>query len=237
MRKDLSLSPRVEDKRELKVIEVPIQFSLEEIKLHFEESLNEVKAQYSVADLLNKNGNDIDGKTIWRSQVVIAEGLLDFFIHDMSKFCLFKMFTGQWDKSEKYYKIMVPMSKVEDAINTVNSKDWFFNYLNDRFSRDVFLSHESMKDQLNLIGIDFTKTMEKAFSKESNDPVKYGKQVVIDLFQRRNDIAHQNDRSHASAKKQDITKDFVENYTTNIELIVNAIYDIALNKDVIQKRK
>ena len=237
MRKDLSLSPRVEDKRELKVIEVPIQFSLEEIKLHFEESLNEVKAQYSVADLLNKNGNDIDGKTIWRSQVVIAEGLLDFFIHDMSKFCLFKMFTGQWNKSEKYYKIMVPMSKVEDAINTVNSKDWFFNYLNDRFSRDVFLSHESMKDQLNLIGIDFTKTMEKAFSKESNDPVKYGKQVVIDLFQRRNDIAHQNDRSHASAKKQDITKDFVENYITNIELIVNAIYDIALNKDVIQKRK
>lgn len=129
---------------------------------------------------------------------------------------------------------MVPMSKVEDAINTVNSKDWFFEYLNDRFSRDVFLSHESMKDQLNLIGIDFSKTMERAFSKESKDPVKYGKQVVIDLFQRRNDIAHQNDRSHASAKKQDITKEFVEKYITNIELIVNAIYDIALDNDIVK---
>lgn len=201
MRRDLSLSPRVEEKRELKVIELPIQFSLKEIKEHFEESLNEVKAQYTVADLLNKNGNENDGKTIWRSQVVLAEGLLDFFIHEMSKFCLFKMFTGQWTKSEKYYRFMVPMSKVEDAINTVNSKDWFFEYLNDRFSRDVFLSHESMKDQLNLIGIDFSKTMERAFSKESKDPIKYGKKVVIDLFQRRNDIVHQNDRSHASAKK------------------------------------
>lgn len=234
MRRDLSLSPRVEEKRELKVIELPIQFSLKEIKEHFEESLNEVKAQYTVADLLNKNGNENDGKTIWRSQVVLAEGLLDFFIHEMSKFCLFKMFTGQWTKSEKYYRFMVPMSKVEDAINTVNSKDWFFEYLNDRFSRDVFLSHESMKDQLNLIRIDFSKTMERAFSKESKDPVKYGKQVVIDLFQRRNDIAHQNDRSHASAKKQDITKEFVEKYITNIELIVNAIYDIALDNDIVK---
>ena len=234
MRRDLSLSPRVEEKRELKVIELPIQFSLKEIKEHFEESFNEVKAQYTVADLLNKNGNENDGKTIWRSQVVLAEGLLDFFIHEMSKFCLFKMFTGQWTKSEKYYRFMVPMSKVEDAINTVNSKDWFFEYLNDRFSRDVFLSHESMKDQLNLIGIDFSKTLERAFSKESKDPVKYGKQVVIDLFQRRNDIAHQNDRSHASAKKQDITKEFVEKYITNIELIVNAIYDIALDNDIVK---
>ena len=234
MRRDLSLSPRVEEKRELKVIELPIQFSLKEIKEHFEESLNEVKAQYTVADLLNKNGNENDGKTIWRSQFVLAEGLLDFFIHEMSKFCLFKMFTGQWTKSEKYYRFMVPMSKVEDAINTVNSKDWFFEYLNDRFSRDVFLSHESMKDQLNLIGIDFSKTMERAFSKESKDPIKYGKKVVIDLFQRRNDIAHQNDRSHASAKKQDITKEFVEKYITNIELIVNAIYDIALDNDIVK---
>jgi hypothetical protein len=234
MRRDLSLSPRVEEKRELKVIELPIQFSLKEIKEHFEESLKEVKAQYTVADLLNKNGNENDGKTIWRSQVVLAEGLLDFFIHEMSKFCLFKMFTGQWAKSEKYYRVMVPMSKVENAINTVNSKDWFFEYLNDRFSRDVFLSHESMKDQLNLIGIDFSKTMERAFSKESKDPLKYGKKIVIDLFQRRNDIAHQNDRSHASAKKQDITKEFVEKYITNIELIVNAIYDIALDNDIIK---
>ena len=233
MRRDLSLSPRVEEKRELKVIELPVQFSLEEIKEHFEESLNEVKAQYPVADL-SKDGNDNDGKTIWRSQVVLAEGFLDFFIHEMSKFCLFKMFTGQWTKSEKYYRFMVPMSKVEDAINTVNSKDWFFDYLNDRFSRDVFLSHESMKEQLNLIGIDFSKTMEKAFSKESEDPLKYGKQVVMELFQRRNDIAHQNDRSHVSAKKQDITKEFVEKYISNIELIVNAIYDIALDNDIVK---
>ena len=53
-----------------------------------------------------------------------------------------------------------------------------------------------------------------------------------DLFQRRNDIAHQNDRSHASAEQTDITKEFVEDYIGKIEKIVNAIQEIAVQKDI-----
>lgn len=136
-KRDLSLTPRKENQRDALPIAPPIQFSLEEIKHHFDESIESVKKQYEVADLLMKD-SDTDGcKTIWRSQVVLAEGLLDFYIHEMSKYCLFRMFTDQWDKSEKYNRIMVPMGKVEEAIEATESKDWFFNYLNDRFSRDV----------------------------------------------------------------------------------------------------
>ena len=51
------------------------------------------------------------------------------------------------------------------------------------------------------------------------------------MFQRRNEIAHQNDRSHASAQQNDITKEFVEDYISKIELIMNAIQDIAAEKD------
>lgn len=230
--RDISLSPRLEEVRSVRPIEPPVQFSLEEIRAHFEESLSEVKAQYDVADTLDPSGNDKDCKTIWRSQVVLAEGLLDYFIHEMSKFCLFRMFTGHWDKSERYAGFMVPMSKVEEAIIATESKDWFFDYLNERFSRDVFLSYESMKDQLNLIGIGFAKVMEKVFP-ECNQKTanERGKKVVRDLFQRRNDIAHQNDRDHASAEQKDITKDFVEDYIEKIESIVNAIFSIAKEKD------
>ena len=53
------------------------------------------------------------------------------------------------------------MGKVEEALSAAESKDWFFSYLNDRFSRDVFLSQESMREQLNLIGIEFVATMVK----------------------------------------------------------------------------
>ena len=231
VKRDLSLSPRKENQRDAQPIVPPVQFSLIEIKTHFVESLESIKAQYEVADLLAANGNEVGCKTIWRSQVVLAEGLMDFYIHEMSKYCLFKMFTGEWDKSEKYETFMVPMGKVEKAISAIESKDWFFAYLNERFSRDVFISKESMKDQLNLIGIGFTPVMVKAFPRDKEETSrKEGAQIVADLFHRRNVIAHQNDRSHASAKQNDITKEFVADYILKIETIVNSIHELALEK-------
>lgn len=231
-KRDLSLTPRVEDARALRQTSQPVQFSLEEIKMHFTDSMNSVKAQYEVADTLASAGKMNDCKTIWRSQVVLAEGLLDFYVHEMSKFCLYRMFIGRWKRSDKYMNFMIPMSKVEEAIAADDSQYWFFEYLNNRFCRDVFLSHESMKDQLNLIGIGFVDTMAKAFPRKNQiESSRYGAQVVRDLFQRRNDIAHQNDRSHASAQQRDISKEFVEEYTGKIEAIVNAINDIAVERE------
>ena len=230
-KRDLSLSPRKENQREAQPINPPVQFSLDEIKQHFIESMNSVKAQYVVADSLANEGDTIGCKTIWRSQVVLAEGLMDFYIHEMSKYCLFRMFTGYWDKSDKYATFMVPMGKVEEAIAATESKDWFFSYLNNRFSRDVFISKESMRDQLNLIGIGFAPVMIKAFpSTKEETSVKQGAQIVENLFRRRNEIAHQNDRSHASAEQNNITKDFVSDYISKIEAIVNSIHEIAEEK-------
>ena len=230
-KRDLSLTPRKENQREAQPIIPPVQFSLSEIKQHFFESMESIKAQYEVADSLAVENNTGGCKTVWRSQVVLAEGLLDFYIHEMSKYCLFRMFTGQGDKSEKYASFMVPMGKVEEAIAATESKDWFFGYLNDRFSRDVFISKESMQDQLNLIGIGFTQVMVKAFPSDKEETSrKVGSQIVADLFHRRNVIAHQNDRSHASAVQNDISKEFVSDYISKIEAIVNAIHEIAEGK-------
>lgn len=230
-KRNLSLTPRKENQREALPIAPPVQFSLSEIKQHFIDSMSTVKAQYEVADLLSAEGNLDGSKTIWRSQVVLAEGLMDFYIHEMSKYCLFKMFMGNWDKSAKYASFMVPMGKVEEAIAAIESKDWFFGYLNDRFSRDVFISKESMKDQLNLIGIGFSHAMVKAFPTNNEETsTKQGAQIVEELFRRRNAIAHQNDRSHESAEQNDITKEFVKDYISKIEAIVNAIHDLAEEK-------
>ena len=219
-KRDLSLTPRKEDSRAAKPVEIPIRFSLVEIKRH------------AVADSLLASG-DIDGcKMIWRSQVVLAEGLLDFYIHEMSKFCLFRMFVGDWETTKQYESFMVPMGKVMEALSVTQSKDWFFPYLNERFSKDVFLSFESMKDQLNLIGIGFAPVMVNAFPRDKQETsIAEGKKVVRELFQRRNAIVHQNDRSHASAEQTDITKEFVEDYILKIETIVNAIHSLAEEKE------
>lgn len=228
----MSLTPRIENVRNSRPIEPPIQFSLTEIKQHFVDSLDTVKAQYSVADYLASSGSINDCMTIWRSQVVLAEGLLDFYIHEISKFCLFRMFNGQWKKSEQYESFKVPMSLFEEAIVATETKNWFFDFLNRRFERDVFLSAESMRSQLNLIGIEFGATMMKLFpesnQKEAN---RCGEKIVEELYQRRNAIAHQNDRSHATAEQEKISKEFVEEYILKIEKIVNAIDEIATEKE------
>lgn len=226
----IELIPRAEGVREASQPEPPTQFSLSEIKQHFESSLDAVKAQYSVADSLAANGDLVGCKTIWRSQVVFAEGLLDFYIHEISKYCMFRMFTGSWGKSEKYENFPVPMSRVEEAV-TSRSRDWFFEYLNTKFARDVYLSKEMMKEQLNLIGLDFSTVMGKAFPRSKLEiSVKDGGTIVSDLFKRRNEIAHQNDRSHASAEQADITKEYVEDYIGKIESIVSAIQETAVEK-------
>ena len=45
-KRDLSLTPRIENQREAQPITPPVQFSLDEIKQHFIDSMNTVKAQY-----------------------------------------------------------------------------------------------------------------------------------------------------------------------------------------------
>ena len=230
-KRDLSLTPRNEETRE-RIIVSPVHFPLTDIKQHFDESMQSVKEQFTVADNLLSEGNAEGCRIIWRSQIVFAESLLDFYIHEMSKYCLFRMFTGEWQKSEKYKNLEVKMSKVEEALSAKESDEWFFEYLNERFTKDVFLSGDSMRDQLNLIGISFGEAMHRAFHKDTiNASDKYGYRLVKQLFDRRNKIAHQNDRDHSSAAQTNITKEFVEQYISDIEAIVNAMHDIAKEKD------
>lgn len=223
---DLALTPRAEETRDEKIQRVPVQFGLDEIRKHFTDSIAELRKQFEVADRLLSEKDEEGCKTIWRSQVVLSEGLLDFYIHEMSKYCLFRMFTGEWKKSEKYDSFMIPMSQVEKALDAAESNDWFFDYLNTRFSREVFLANEHMKDQLNLIGIAYSDVMNEAFGELST-----GRNKIVAMFQRRNAIAHQNDRSHASAEQEDITREYVEQYFKDVESVVTAIHKIAENTD------
>lgn len=231
-KRNLSLTPRIEGKRDKKIVSMPVHFSLSEIKQHFDESMQSVKNQLTVADNLLSDGNIEGCHIIWRSQIVFAEGLLDFYIHEMSKYCLFRMFNGEWKKSEKYKNLQVKMSKVEEGLAAKESNEWFFEFLNERFSKDVFLSGDSMRDQLNLLGIKFGEAMHRAFQKETtNASEKYGYNLVKEHFERRNKIAHQNDREHSSAIQITITKEYVEQYISETEAIVTAIHNIAKDND------
>ena len=235
-RRNLSLSPREENVRDAHPIALtPLHFTLDEIKQHFDENMTELESQFDLADSLASN-DDLSGcKAIWRSQIVFAEGLMDFYIHEVSKYCLYRMFTGLSEKSEQYSAIRIPLNQIESAFSLEERGEWFFEFINKHLCRDVYLASEVMKDQLNLIGIPFAEVICKAFAipdAKTEVIIKTGKKVISDMFTRRNEIAHQNDRSHATAEQNDISKDYVVKYLNNVKRIVNAIYDIALAKEV-----
>ncbi len=230
--RDLSLSARAENTREPLPEKDPIQFKLSEIKQHFDENLSSIKNQFNIADELFKSGKNEECKNIWRSQIVFLEGILDFYLHEISKYSLYNMFTGNWKKSIKYKTIKVPMEQVEIGLKSSESKEWFFTFLNKQFERDVFLAAETMVDQLNLIGLDFGDVMKIAFPRDtSNASHKYGKKVVSELFSRRNQIAHQLDRDHKTAIQKDIDKAYVETKIEEVTKIVNAIQSLAEEKN------
>lgn len=231
-KRDLSLATRNEHTRNEKEVVLPIQFSRIQIKKHFDDNLDEIKKQFNLANVLIEKDDIVGCEMIWRSQMVFSEALLDFYLHEISKYCMFKMFCNNWEKTERYKNFMIPMFSVDKALSMNDSKGWFFELLTKRFSREVFLSAESMKDQLNLIGLGFTKVMTKDFpERKEGDSVKNGRKTIEDLFKRRNEIVHQNDRSHIDAEQNSISEEQVKCYINKIECIVNAIDECVKEND------
>lgn len=177
---------------------------------------------------MNASGKLDEAKDVLRSQIVFLEGVLDFYLHEMTKYSYFKMFLNEWDKTSQYKNFNVKMEVVEVGLNSSNSKDWFFEYVNDSFNRVVFMSSESMKDQLNSIGIPYKDVMHNVFNKKSeNESMKEGNRFVQSLFKRRNAIAHQNDRSHDSGIQDDIDKSYVVDNIETVKKIAYEIFSIA----------
>lgn len=226
--RDLSLTSRSEGTRDPRPTADPVQFTLAEIRMHFDESLASIRSQFDIAESLSTAGKIDECRDIWRSQIVFLEGILDFYLHEISKYALYQMFLGRWEKSSKYESLKVNMSDVENALNAPESKIWFFRFLNERFSRDVFLSVESMRDQLNLLSLPFADVMRTAFAESGEkQALDDGKQFVKLLFDRRNAIAHQVDRSHISAEKNDISREYVEECMDGVCRIIHAIHSLA----------
>lgn len=231
--RDLTLTPRAENIRDKQCVSSVVEFDLAQIKEHFDQNLTSIRKQFDIADTLKSEGNVEECETIWRSQVLFLESALDFYIHEISKYGILNIFSGDWDKTDKYNNYQVPMKYVEEGLKNPESKSWLLEYLNERFSSEVYLSFESMKNQLNLLGLFFEPVMDKAFPKPSTpDPLyREGKKVVRELFERRNQIAHQTDRQHNDATPNTISKEYVEQCVADVSAIVNGIHTLATEKD------
>ena len=179
MNRDLSLSSRQENVRSQQQIRRVVHFTLQEIKDRFDDSIQNIEKKFDIYDQLLVSGKVDEGKDILRSQIVFLESTIDFFLHEMTKYSYYKMFSNEWDKTSQYKSFNVKMEIVEKGLNSGDSKEWFFEYVNDTFDRVVFLGSESMKDQLNSIGIPFKDVMHHVFA-EKNEEISVKKAKSFD---------------------------------------------------------
>lgn len=233
MERSISLSPRIEEKREKNDVQQQVvEFDLEKIKNHFDDNVFNIEQNFEIVDKMI-DINEIDkSNNILRSQIVFLESALDFYIHELSKFGIIKMFNGYWSKTERYNNLKVDMKLIDSAINNPESSDWLLKYINDKNKREVYISFESMKEQLNLLGIEFNSVINNAFCNkvDSDGNLLNGRKIIKDLFNRRNEIAHQSDRNHFNAEQNDITKEYVLESIEHVKSIVIAIHNIAVLK-------
>lgn len=230
--RSISISPRKEDIREKHQVQTQaaVQFPLEEIRRHFLDSLFDIQRQIDVADELAVAGKLDEARDIWRAQVVYAEGIMDFYLHELSKYALVKMFLGEWEKSKTYDAFQIPMCTVEVGLKHPESTEWLFDRLNTRFGLEVYLSPDSISKQLTLIGMKLDDICKAAFPKEEGNDYVKGQDRLKALYARRNQIAHQADRRHSTAEKEDIDQEFVQEALDTVKRFVDTVHQCAVEK-------
>lgn len=229
--RNLDLMIRNEDTREKFHTEV-VRFELDQIMQHFTESIQAIYTQFEVADELIAYGKIKEGENIWRAQIIFLTSAFDFYMHELTKYGLCEIYDENWERTEKYSNLQVGMKTIEIALKSGEDIDWFLEYINDYYKAITMVSYESVKDQLNLLGIDLKKVADRAFynrGEREKTRVKLRRRLN-ELFSRRNIIAHQSDRAHADAQVRNITKEIVQDFMDDIQRIVNSINEEVMNK-------
>lgn len=229
--RNLDLAARNEDTRD-KFHSKVIRFELNQIMQHFAETIQTINAQFDVADELLESGKVIEGENIWRAQIIFLASAFDFYMHELTKYGLCEIYNENWERTDRYDNLQVKMKVIEVALKSGEDIDWFLEYINGYYQTITMVSYESVKEQLNLLGINLALVADGAFyqrggTENTKDKLK---RRLNELFGRRNIIAHQSDRAHTDAQVNNITKQIVQNFIRDIQKIVNSIDATAKNK-------
>ena len=216
------LSRRREEVRDMRPAMSPIiQFSLDQIKRHFDENMAAIASLSDVAKAIAAE-KPHDAEAIWRAQLILAESALDFYLHELSKIGIQKMFSGDWTRTDAFNNLKVPMAKVMAATENPESMDWLLEYANDKVSHEIYLEPGDIRKQCTLMNINFDEVCDK-FGSSFKSRLK-------ELYQRRNQIAHQTDRRHEDACLEAMTSQIAVDAIQDIQHFVEELHMAAIAK-------
>ena len=119
----------------------------------------------------------------------------------------------------------MPIEVLEKALKEREEEDCFLECVNDLFEKIPMISNDRIRYQFKLLGIEYKKVAYNAFQQEDSieKAVKDLNNRLEKLFKRRNEIAHQTDRTHFNARLQRISEGDVTEFVEDAKKIVKAI--------------
>ncbi len=220
--RNLELSPRKVATRNKLEVEL---FGLEDIESHFNENIASIEQKFDVASGLKSEGKIKDAEDIWRSQIVFIDSAFDFYLHEIIKLGILTIYHGDWAvRTEKYKNLSFSMTDIERALANTEDDTWLKDWVNEKYTSETFMRYGAFRDVCNLLGVCIKSVADKAFyQKDSTEKtMDKMKRRIGELFIRRNRIAHQMDRLHETAERQNITEQEVKDFITDIKNIVCA---------------
>ena len=228
--RNFDLLERAENTREKVHINF-LEFDLDEIREHFQETVNIIREEIFFAQEIYEMGKIQIAENMWRAQIVYLSGALDYFMHEMTKYGVNNIFQGKWEKTDLYHKLEINMELLETILKEPE-KEWIIEFTNNKFSRATMVSYRNVKKHLTLIGINIRDVANNAFCEQESEEKALDKtqRRLKELYARRNRIAHQNDRNHENAELKEISQETVRDFCSDITKIVDAIYTCARGK-------
>lgn len=198
-----------------------IAFDLQPILDRFNSNIADIRSHFQTTDdlLALQPPKQTAAEDIWRSQIVFLDSALDFYIHEIVKYGIVKMFNGDWTESNDYKKMKVRLGFAVDLAQNPNSASKLLEEIDEMNKYSCFMGAKKLKEQLVFIDVNY--------SLRNSD-----KNLLNDLYNRRNQIAHQSDRISGQQQKQSITKDYVEDFINKIvNFVVSNLHPVIAAKN------
>lgn len=205
-----------EEPRRVEQRKKKIKFPYKDVKRHFDENLSDIEEKFALADREKSTGDLKSAQEIWRSQIVFLDSALDFYIHEVAKLGIIRIFDRDWEETKKYRKIKVSMDFALKMAESYENADALLDEIDEINQYNCFMKFGKIQETLHLIGLD---------GDASNQ------ETIDDLCNRRNQIVHQSDRLPNNPKKQDISDQTVRDYIDVVRSLVEDIDSKVKEKD------
>ena len=195
------------------------KFDISEIKQHFFDSIKKIED----LTLIYKKIND---ESILRAQIVFLDSAFDFFMHEITKFCLSEMFEQNWERTSQYNNLKINLNQLHKILDEENRNEIFLECINSMYQSVSIISYESIHQQFKLLGLESMKIFHKCFPKDNKDKSKKAFNEFFDcLYSKRNCIAHQSSRSHLDATIKSFSPEFLSEAIATTKKVVTAIVE------------